>query len=53
MKIVSEVKSNLTPAKIIAGVIILLLAGTVVWLLRKTPANKVISAIPGNATTGV
>ena len=54
MKIVSDVKSNLSPGKIIAVVIGVLITGVLIWAVRKTAiGNKVVSAIPGNQTTGV
>ena len=53
-KIGSDIKSSLTPGKIIAGVIIVLLAGTVLYFVRKTAiGNKVVSTLPGNQTAGV
>lgn len=52
--VAKDFKSSLSLGKILAGVVIVAIAGVVWHLLRRVKAiDTALSKVPGNATTGV
>ena len=52
--VAKDFKSSLTLGKILAGVVIVILAGVFIYYARKVRAvDSALSKVPGNQTTGV